>query len=65
MIPQRNTEKPILIQQILIQVKKKEKYEDLIVRTLEEEIAALIETGMLHSNDNSIFTSNPLNTPTK
>ena len=65
MIPERNTEKPILIQQILIQVKKKEKYEDLILHTLEEEIAALIETEMLHSNDNSIFISNPLNTPTK
>ena len=65
MIPERNTEKPILIQQILIQVKKKEKYEDLILCTLEEEIAALIETEMLHSNDNSIFISNPLNTPTK
>ena len=65
MIPERNTEKPILIQQILIQVKKKEKYEDLILFTLEEEIAALIETEMLHSNDNSIFISNPLNTPTK
>ena len=65
MIPERNTEKPILIQQILIQVKKKEKYEDLILCTLEEEIAVLIETGMLNSNDNSIFISNPLNTPTK
>ena len=38
----------------------------MILCTLEEEIATLIETEMLHSNnDNPIFISHPLNTPTK
>ena len=53
-------------ERILIQLKKKEQYEDLILFTLEKEIATLIETGMLHSNDNnSIFISNLVNAPTK
>ena len=54
------------LERILIQLQKKEQYEDLILCTLEKEIATLIETGMLHNNDNnSIFISNPLNAPIK
>ena len=53
-------------ERILIQLKKKEQYEDLTLYTLEKEIVSFIETGMLHNNDNnSIFISKPLNTPTK
>ena len=39
-------------EQIVIQLKKKEQYEDLTLCTLEE-VATLIETGMLHNNDNN------------
>ena len=38
----------------------------MILCTLEEEIATLIETEILHSNNNNpISISHPLNTPTK
>ena len=37
-------------ERILIQLLMKEKYEDVILRTLEEEIATLIETVMLHNS---------------
>ena len=51
------------MERILIQLKKKEQYEDL---TLEKEIATLIEAEMLHSNDNDpIFIHNVLNAATK
>ena len=54
------------VELILIQLKKKEKYKDLTLCTLEKEIATLIEAGMLHNNDNdSIFIKNVLNAPTK
>ena len=54
------------VERILIQLKKKEQYEDLTLCTLEKEIATLIEAGMLHSNDNdSIFINNVLNAPKK
>ena len=54
------------MERVLIQLKKKEKYQDLTLCTLEKEIATLIEAGMLHSNDNnSIFINNVLNAPTK
>ena len=54
------------VELILIQLKKKEKYKDLTLWTLEKEIATLTEAGMLHNNDNdSIFIKNVLNAPTK
>ena len=54
------------MERILIQLKKKEQYEDLTLCTLEKEIATLFEAGMLHSNDNdSIFINNVLNAPTR
>ena len=37
-------------ERILIQLLMKEKYEDVILRTLKEEIATLIETVMLHNS---------------
>ena len=54
------------VERILIQVKKKDQYEDLTLCALEKGIATLIETRMLHSNDNdSIFINNVLSAPTK
>ena len=54
------------VERILIQLKKKEQYEDLTLFTLEKDIATLIEARMLHSNDDdSIFINNVLNAPTK
>ena len=54
------------VERILIQVKKKDQYEDLTLCALEKGIATLIEIRMLHSNDNdSIFINNVLNAPTK
>ena len=54
------------MERILIQMKKKEQYEDLTLCTLKKEIATLIEAGMLHSNDDdSIVINNFLNAPTK
>ena len=54
------------VERILIQVEKKDQYEDLTLCALEKGIATLIETRMLHSNDNdSIFINNVLNAPTK
>ena len=54
------------VERILIQLKKKEQYEDLTLCTLEKEIATLIETEIVHSNDSdSIFINNVLNAPTK
>ena len=56
----------VTVERILIQLKKKEQYEDLTLFTLEKEIATLIEAGMLHNNDNdSIFINNVLSAPTK
>ena len=56
----------VIVERILIQLKKKEQYEDLTLCTLEKEIATLFEAGMLHSNDNdSIFINNVLNAPTR
>ena len=54
------------VERILIQVEKKDQYEDLTLCALEKGIATLIEIRMLHSNDNdSIFINNVLNAPTK
>ena len=54
------------LERILIQLTKKKQYEDLTLCTLEKEIATLIETGILHSNDNnSIFIKNILKASTK
>ena len=60
------TKQKATAERILIQLKKKEQYEDLTLCTLEKETATLIEAGMLHGNDNnSIFINNVLNAPTK
>ena len=54
------------MERILIQLKKKEQYEDLKLCTFEKEITTLIEAGILHSKYNdSIFINNVLNAPTK
>ena len=54
------------VERILIQLKKKEQYEDLTLCTVEKEVATLIEAEMLHSNDNDpIFIHNVLNAATK
>ena len=60
------SKKKATTEQILTQLKKKEQNEDLILCTLWEEIATLIETVMLHNKDNnSLFIINPHNTPIK
>ena len=45
-------------ERILIQLKKKEEYEDLTLCTLEKKVTTLIEAGVLHCNDsNSILST--------
>ena len=63
---QNKSKQKATAERILIQLKKKEQYEDLTLCTLQKEIATLTVAGMLHSNDNnSIFINNILSAPTK
>ena len=63
---QNKSKQKATAERILIQLKKKEQYEDLTLCTLQKEIATLTVAGMLHSNDNnSISINNILNAPTK
>ena len=61
----RNKIKQRATAELKLKLKKNEQYEDLTLCTVEKEIASLIETEMLQSDDrNSIFI-NVLNAPTK